>query len=170
MSTSYTISASESFTITHAKHIAAKVATDLLRFTRFYSKPTLEMINKYEAELVALLKAGYLESVTYGFKRNDKWVEALRYHALPDGSLVADDDPGKIRPGTDVPGESFGSYLIKNNKWQKLTPQEKALFYANLPINRVDAEEPGIENGYWTPGLNYSAGGQGIGRSTITRY
>jgi hypothetical protein len=170
MSTSYTFSESETFTLTHAKHIAAKVATDLMRFTRFYSKPTLEAINKYEIELTALLKDGYLESVVYGFKRDGKWVEALRYHALPDGTLVADDDPGKIRPGTDVPGESFGSYLVKNKRWDSLTAAQQQAFNAALPFGRESAVEPTIENGVWSHGQNYSAGGRGIGRSTIIRY
>ena len=38
MSSNYTTTTtiSDTFTITHAKHIASKVATDLLRFQRFY--------------------------------------------------------------------------------------------------------------------------------------
>ena len=35
MSYSYTISTLTSFTVTHARHIAAKVATDLKRLQRF---------------------------------------------------------------------------------------------------------------------------------------
>jgi hypothetical protein len=167
---SYTYNSTETFTIAHAKHIAAKMATDLLRFTRFYRNPSLDAINKYEIELVALLKAGYLDKVTYGFKRDGKWVEALRYHALPDGTLVADDDPGKIRPGTDVPGESFSSYLTKNSRWDGLSPAEKEAFEASLPFKRVNAAEPPVHNGYWSHDRNYSAGGRGIGRSIIIRY
>jgi hypothetical protein len=170
MSTSYTLNQTETFTLVHAKHIAAKVAADLLRFTRFYRKPTIEQIDMYELELVALLKAGYLDRVTYGFKREGKWVEALRYHALPDGTLVSDDDPGKIRPGSDVPDESFGSYLVKSKQWDNLSQSDKEAFLATLPINRGGADEPVIENGFWSHGQNYSAGGRGLGRSTIIRY
>ena len=39
MSDSYTISESESFTVTHARHMAAKVATDLKRMQRLYGSP-----------------------------------------------------------------------------------------------------------------------------------
>ena len=170
MSESYTYNTTETFNITHAKAIAAKVATDLLRFTRFYRNPTLEAINRYEIELTALLKAGYLDNVVYGFQREGKWVEALRYHALPDGTLVADDDPGKIRPGTEVPGESFTSFLTKNDRWNKLTSAEQAAFEASLPFKRVGMATPSIQNGYWSHDRNYTAGGRGIGRSTITRY
>jgi hypothetical protein len=169
MSDSYTFTETETFSVTHARYIASKVATDLLRFTRYYSNPTLEQINKFEAELTALLKAGYLESVTYGFKRDGQWIEALRYHALLDGTLLGDDDPGKIRPGTDVPGETFSSYLIRNRRWHNLSTQERAAFEDTLPIKRADAPEPPVANGSWSHGLSYSAGGRGIGRSTIIR-
>jgi hypothetical protein len=169
MADSYTYSATETFTITHAKYIAAKVSTDLLRFTRFYHNPTVQLINDYEAELVALLKEGYLEKIIYGFHRGGKWVEALRYHVLPDGTLMSDDDPGKIRPGTDVPGEFFTSHLWRNKKWDDLTLAQQEAFYAPLPIKRVSSPEMPLESGYWSYGLSYSAGGRGLGRSTIVR-
>jgi len=169
MSNSYTTTTSETFTITHAKHIAAKVATDLMRFTRFYQNPSVQDINNYEAELVALLKGGYLDKVIYGFHRNGKWVEALQYHALPDGTLVGDDDPGKIRPGTDVPGESFTSHLWRNVRWDNLSEAEKQAFYARIPISRTSANSMPLESGYWSSGLNYSAGGRGLTRSVIVK-
>jgi hypothetical protein len=170
MSASYTYNATETFNVTHAKHIAAKVAADLMRFNRFYNNPTIEHVNQYEAELTAHLKAGVLDNVTYGFMRDGKWVEALRYHALSDGTLVQDDDPGKIRPGIDVSNATFWSFLVKNSRWNSLTPAERSEFNAASPIARVDANEPTIQNGYWSHGQNYSAGGRGIGRSTIMRY
>lgn len=157
------------FTLTHAKHIAAKVATDLMRFTRFYRNPSVEEINNYEIELTALLKGGYLDKVIYGFHRNGKWVEALMYHAAPDGTLVGDDDPGKIRPGTDVPGESFTSHLWRNARWYALSDAEKEAFYRDLPIKRSPSAVMELESGYWSTGLSYSAGGRGVTRSTIVR-
>lgn len=169
MSDSYTTTTSETFTTTHAKHIAAKVATDLMRFTRFYKNPTVQEINNYEAELVALLKGGYLDKVIYGFYRNGKWVEALQYHALPDGTLVGDDDPGKIRPGTDVPGESFTSHLWRSARWYNLSEAAKQAFCAQVPISRSSADPMPLENGYWSIGLNYTAGGRGLSRSVIVR-
>lgn len=169
MSNSYTITETNTFTITHAKHIAAKVATDLLRFTRFYSKPTIQEINDYEAELIALLKCGYLDKVIYGFHRNGRWVEALQYHALPDGTLIGDDDPGKIRPRTDVPEESFSSQLWTTVRWHRLSPAEKETFHATVPIKRSTAPEMPLESGQWSSALNYTAGGRGLSRSTIIR-
>ena len=39
MSTSFTITETTTFTLTHAKYMAAKVATDLKRMQRFYGAP-----------------------------------------------------------------------------------------------------------------------------------
>ena len=71
---SYTLTGSETFTITHAKHMAAKVAADLKRLQRFYGKPSNSDIEAYEKEVIQLLKFGYLKKVTYGFKRNGTWI------------------------------------------------------------------------------------------------
>ncbi|RYE37335.1 MAG: hypothetical protein EOP48_28935, partial [Sphingobacteriales bacterium] len=75
MSFSFTYSQTQTFTATHAKHISSKVAADLKRVQRFYGVPSDSSINDYETELIELLKKGYLGTVTYGFKREDKWIE-----------------------------------------------------------------------------------------------
>lgn|SRR5574341_1507772 len=170
MSTSYVISETESFTITHARHIASKVATDLLRFQRFYGRPSDETINAYEAELVSLLKEEYVDTVTYGFKRNDKWVAALRYRAMPGGLVLADDDPGKIKADDQLESTIFSSFLVYSTKWSRLTTQEQQQFEATLPFQRSTGPEPGIECGWWTEDRTYSAGGRGVGRSVIRRW
>ncbi|MDP3993431.1 MAG: hypothetical protein Q8P75_00430 [bacterium] len=169
MSNSYTFTETQTFTFTDAKYIAAKVATDLARFRRFYNSPSLELIKQYEEELTALLKADYLDNITYGFKRGEKWIEALRYHALSGGSLVGDDDPGKIRPGVDVMGAHFTSFLVLNSRWSQLSTAAQEAFEANLPFRRGGGDEPALESGYWSHGHNYASGGRSIGRSTIIR-
>ncbi len=67
MSQSYTFAGSLTFSVTHARQIAAKVATDLKRLQRFYGQPSDGDINNYEYEVVTLLTAGYLGRVWYGF-------------------------------------------------------------------------------------------------------
>jgi len=44
MTASFTISESASFTVTHARHMASKVATDLKRLQRFYGYPPHQFI------------------------------------------------------------------------------------------------------------------------------
>jgi hypothetical protein len=167
----YTYTATETFTVTHARYIAAKVAADLSRFRRFYNAPNEQLIKHFEAEIIEFLKEDYLDNVTYGFKRNgaDRWVEALRYHAITGGVLIGDDDPGKIKPGIDISNTHFSSYLVKNNRWNSLTQLQKEAFDLRLPFSRVGAAEPQLEVGAWSLGHTYSASGRGIGRSTIIR-
>ena len=167
MSDTYTTSATETFTIVHARHIASKVATDLMRFHRFYSSPSTSDIDAYEAEMVHLLKHNVVRSVVYGFRRNGKWTAAsVKYVALPDGTLATDDDPGKINPGLDIDGASFWSFLEYNGHWDALTSAEQQAIREASPIKRVGATSPNLEHGYWAQDRSYVAGGRGMGRST----
>jgi hypothetical protein len=170
MTSSYSTTASTTFTVVHARHIASKVATDLKRIQRFYSAPPDKWIEDYEAELIEFLKNDVVDHVIYGFKRNDKWTEAtLRYSSSPGGSLLVDDDPGKIRPGLDIVNATFTSFLSYNSKWFNLTASEQAAITCNCPFQRTTGSSPVLEMGYWYDDLNYSAGGRGLGRSTVRR-
>jgi hypothetical protein len=168
MTTSYTLTESQTFTIAHAKYITSKVATDLHRFQRFYGQPDETRIANYEAELAVMIKGDYLDHVTYGFKRGEQWVEALRYRVLPGGTILNDDDPGGLRP-IDLTGLQFGSYMVHSNKWHNLTDTERQSIEATLPFKRGGTAEPTLENGQWITDSSYSAGGRGLGRSKIIR-
>lgn len=171
MSTSYTFSDTISFTLTHAKYLASKVGTDLKRMQRFYGLPSDVSIGEYETELTELLKAGYLGTVTYGFRKSENWVEpALRYTARDLAGLTPnDDDPGKVRPGIDVTGAQFYSYLTYSAGWSKLTTAQQEAFRRTLPFSRTGANEPGV-NGYMVSDLTYSSGGRALNRSTLRGY
>lgn len=171
MASSFTVSESASFTITHARHMAAKVAADLKRMQRLYGSPSDSDIAHYEGEVVALLKAGYLGTVSYGFRRDGKWVEpTLRYTARElAGGSANDEDPGKIRPWADITGASFYSYLTYSAAWEGLSSEQQASFKSTLPVKRGSASEPGI-NGYLESDRSYSAGGWALGRSSVRGY
>ena len=171
MSYSYTATESQAFTVTHARHMAAKVATDLKRMQRFYDKPSDTSIGQYEEEVVALLKAGYLGTVTYGFKRDGEWIEpTLRYTAYDLAGMSAnDDDPGKIRPGAEISGASFYSYLTYSAAWDGLMADEREEFKKVLPFERTGASEPGV-NGYLSDDRTYSSGGRALSRASVRSY
>jgi len=171
MSYSSTLTKSSTFTTTHARHIAAKVATDLLRMQRLYGSPSNADIDAYEKEVIALLKPGYLERVWYGFKRNGRWIEpTIEYTAydLYDKS-VADDDPGKIRPGADTAGASFYSFLTYSTAWYHLMSAERDAFKNSLPFCRRSATEP-LVYGYLLPDRSYSSGGRALDRASVRSY
>ena len=171
MASSYTFTETTTFTVTHAKHMAAKVAADLKRMQRLYGEPTELWIEKYEAEVVALLKAGYLGTVTYGFRRNGTWIEpTLKYTARDlQGMAAADDDPGRISPGANVTGASHHSYLTYSPAWQHLTYDQQNAFKRTLPFYRSNGTEPTV-SGYLIDDRNYSAGGRALGRSSVKSF
>lgn len=106
MTTSFT--ASTTFTVTNARHLATKVSADLKRMQRFYGLPSDQQIAEFELELVEYLKAGYLDKITYGFKRDGNWIPpTLRYTAQELASGAIDDDPGRVTTGHDTTNARF---------------------------------------------------------------
>jgi hypothetical protein len=171
MTNSFSYTESTTFTVTHARHMAAKVATDLKRMQRLYGSPSDAGIASYEAEVTELIKAGYLGEVTYGFKSNDVWIEpTLRYTARDlAGTSASDDDPGRIRPGANINGATFYSYLTFSSAWNRLTQAQQNAFNATLPFVRGGAAEPGI-SGYLANDRTYSSGGRAIDRSCVRSF
>jgi len=167
---SSTYAETQTFTITHARHMAAKVATDLRRMQRFYGYPRDTRIAEYETELVVLLKAGYLDEVTYGFQRNNEWIEpTLLYTAADLLGTSTDDDPGRIRQGRDITDASFTSFLTYSAKYSDASTAEKESALKDLPFKRPGAAEPGI-SGYLESDKTYSAGGRALNRACVRSY
>jgi hypothetical protein len=171
MSNSFTFSESQSFTLTHAKEIASKVATDLKRMQRFYNYPSDASIEAYEAELIQFLKNGYLKTVSYGFKKNGYWIEPTLQYTAKDlnGLSGTNDDPGKIKPGANVDGASFGSYMSYSLSYSFMDDAKKEEFLKTLPFRRTGADEPGI-TGYLSNDKTYSSGGRALERSIVKSY
>lgn len=171
MSYSFTATETKTFTLTHARHLAAKVATDLKRLQRLYSEPSDARIEQFEGEATELLRQGYLESVTYGFKRNGNWIEpTLRYTARELSGGGDDDDPGRIRPGANVSGASFYSYLTYTAAWDALSAQQRETIKQQLPVQRTGADAPQVEGGYFANDKTYWSGGRSLGRASVRSY
>jgi hypothetical protein len=170
MSYSYSYSESTTFTVTHARHMAAKVATDLKRIQRFYGFPSDSEIADYEAEAIAFLKPGYLGTVTYGFRRDGNWIEPTLRYTPRDliGASANDDDPGRVRANADIAGATFYSYLTYSAAWSRLSDAAKEAFRTQLPFRRSGAPEPGI-SGYLAADRTYSAGGVALDRACVRR-
>lgn len=170
MSYSYTSTETASFTITHARDMAAKVATDLKRIQRLYYEPSDKDIAEYEAEVIVLLKAGYLGTVTYGFQRNGVWIEpTLKYTARDLADNAANDDPGRIRPSANISNADFHSYLTYSQSWYALTQSERDAFRKTLPFDRVNRSEPGV-NGYFNSDKSYASGGRALERMSVRSF
>ena len=169
MSNSYTTTNTETFTRTHAIHLASKLKTDLKRMQRFYERPSDSEIEDYFTEAVEFLKEGYLSKVAYGFVLDGRWIEPTLSYSAQELIGAADDDPGRVRPGASVAGASFYSFLVYSQSWLWLTPGQREEFEKRLPFQRTTGVEPGA-NGYWVPDATYSAGGRALSRDTLRRY
>lgn len=171
MSYSYTATATQTFTLTHARHLAAKVATDLKRLQRLYGSPSDDYIARYEGEVTELLCQGYLSTVTYGFKRDGNWIEpTLKFTARELEGQGVDDDPGRVRPGKDVSGAVFYSFLTYSPAWDQLSGPQRAAVKQQLPVQRGEAAEPQVSGGYFADDKTYSSGSRALGRSSVRSY
>lgn len=171
MSYSFTATETKTFTLTHAKHLAAKVSADLKRLQRLYGHITDERISDFEGEVTELLRHGYLGTVTYGFQRNGMWIEpTLRYSATDLAGSGSDDDPGRVPPGKDISGAHFHSYLTYSAAWDALTADQRAAVKGRLSLQRVSGSESAVNNGYFADDKNYSSGGRSLGRASVRSY
>ncbi len=171
MSTSFTTSGTQTFTLTHAKYLASKVVADLKRIQRFYGSPSDSTIADYENELIEFLKKGYLSEVTYGFQKDEKWIEPTLRYTTRDlaGMINGDDDPGNIKPNANISGAYFTSYLIKNSAYYNLASADQDSFQNSLPFKRTGAPAPGLV-GYLSSDKTYSSGGRSLDRSSVKNY
>jgi len=152
---------------THARYVAGKVAADLRQMQQEYGKPTDDHLNDLLDELVAYLADNYLDYVEYGFRRGDFWVVAHKYTAAEIGSFSTDDRSGRIRRGADISGAHWWSYLVKNARWWNLSQAERDRYEAALRVKRVAGCDASAGTNGWTPERAYASGGGGVHRSGL---
>ena len=168
---SYTITESNTFNVTHARHITARIASDLARLTSFYpTELTNERILAFQDEATEYLKAGYLDSVVYGFRKesedywgvkSSEWVLALKY-VVENGDLSGGSSaPGGILPGIDVESSNFHSFLSPNYSFYLLDDNSKKRFEDNLPLQRGEGRAPTAN---WRQDRAYGQGGKHVDR------
>ncbi len=168
MSSTYTQSQAQTFTITNAKYLASKVQTDLMRLHHFYCNshygPTVQDVEDYHNELVLLQIYNYFEDIEYGYVFGNSWVKALKYTARQGGILTLDEDPGGIRFSILPHGATFASMLKYNANWRAAPQSYKDAFKNESPVKRSTGKGYG---GVWEEQRAYSSGGRGFLRSGI---
>ena len=165
-----TITATQTFTRTHARYLASKVVADLYQCARLYGKPQTGQVTKYEEELVELLVGGYVAEYEFGFKKNGKRVVTWQYRVNVYGDLVGgdvDDRAGGVYARATVADSAYFNFLSHSQKWWNLTPGAMKTIEDQLPIHRSTGELPVDGDGYWGPDRTYSNGGVAISRRTF---
>src|SRR3546814_20494268 len=124
--------------------MAAKVATDLKRMQRLYGSPGDATIATYEAEVTEFLKAGFLGTVMYGYRRDGKWIEPMLKYTARDlaGGAANDDDPGRVRPGENIAAATFYSYMTSTAHLANAPAHDKDALEKRPPINLKAPTEP----------------------------
>lgn len=159
----------ETFTFTHAKRLASKVAADMKRCQSIYGWPSDGEINNYCTELAILLRDGYVAEYEFGYQKDGERHVTWHYKVDTSGNLTTDDRPGKIAEVSIVGCERF-NFLTYSSAWQRLSQAQKDAIKTGLPISRSDGTGPKDGRGYWTSDLNYYSGGVSMPRRTFQPY
>jgi hypothetical protein len=162
MTSSFTTT--DSFTLTNAKKLAAKVITDMYLCHRLYERPTEADIEKYHEELIVLLAGGYVSQYEFGFKTNtDKRVLSWRYTVTPAGDLEGGRSGGLLATA-DVADAPIFNFLWYSKKWSALSTKERAAVDAQHSVDRPTGKPPTDGSGRWVRGRTYVSGGVAIQR------
>lgn len=157
----------QTFTITNARHVTAKIAADLDLMRAHYGWPSAQGVTDFAEEAAMLLAKRYLGSVEFGAKVDGVVIFALKYEARSDGTLAIDDRPGRVPADMDFEGARFYSWLTYSAEWDRLGSTEKALFESGLPVQRTAGSEPVTGYGSWSGQRSYSSNGEGVSRQTF---
>ena len=167
----FTHTSSATFTVTHAKHLASKIAADLNACSRLHGHPSVSAVENYDDELVELLRYGYLSRYEFGFKRDEERVLSWSYEVGSYGNIETDERAGKMSAYVDLSGTTFFNYAWYSSKYHDLTPEQQSTFKHSHPVNRTSGDPPTDGAGYWSgTEKNYSAGGTGVSRRSFRSY
>jgi hypothetical protein len=168
MSFTMTRTVTETFTLTHAKYLAAKVTADMKRCQQRYGRPSDNNINDYGTELAILLRDGYVSEYEFGYKRHDdERIVSWRYVVDGSGNITADERPGNICGNINITGALFFNYLTKSATWCRLDDTSRRRIEGDLPVQRVSANPPKDSLGYWVSDKTYASTGVSLSRNTF---
>lgn len=163
MTVSYTYTTSESFTLTHAKKLAAKVTADMHQCRRLYGDPTETDIASYNEELVVMLAGEYLSSYEFGYQKGDKRIVSWYYTVTAAGDLEGGRSGG-LYAQADIIGASWFNFMTTSNSWAGLTEAGRNAVRAKHSINRVTGDPPADGSGHWVADRTYVSGGVAVQR------
>lgn len=154
----------QTFTRTHAKHLASKVVADLYQCSLLYDEPSEAWIDAYEQELTTLLAGQYVETYEFGFNRNRQRVLSWHYTVGQAGDLQGDSRSGSMLRGVQTDGARYFNFLSYSDTWFSLSPTEREAVKATLPFQRATGAAPIDGAGYWKTEQSYTAGGMLVQR------
>ena len=145
--------------------VAKKISNDMIRWQRLIARgiPTQDEISRYSWELAELFAAGYLNSVYYGFVRNDSWVFGVQYKTSVDSTEAGAEE---VYVSTDFPNSVFSSFISYQPAWNKLSPAAQTAWQKRLKIQREPSVLP---KGQWDSDTGYNFAGRPLYRKALIR-
>jgi hypothetical protein len=159
----YSYTTSESFTLTNAKKLAAKVTADMHQCRRFYGNPTEAGMTSYNDELVAMLAGGYVSSYEFGYQKGDRRIVSWYYTVTAAGELEGGRSGG-LYAHADITGASWFNVMTTNHSWSVLSDAERDAVQAKHTIIRTFGDPPGDGSGRWVSDRTYVSGGVAVQR------
>jgi hypothetical protein len=163
MTSTYTTS--DSFTLVHARKLAAKVAADMDQCRRLYGEPSSAEIDAYREELVVMLHGGYVSKYEFGYQTSDeRRVLTWLYTINAAGDLEGGQRSGGLYSQANVVNAAMFNFLTTNADWHALGGSGQAEVKKRHTIRRTTGYPPTDGNGRWVRDKTYSAGGVAIER------
>lgn len=160
MTSSYTTT--DSFTLTNAKKLAAKVTSDMHQCRRFYAMPSENGILQYQQELIVLLAGKYVSKYEFGFKTNDdKRIVSWLYEVTSAGDMEGGPSGG-LHASANISKGKWFNFLTTDHNWSSLTEKERTAVNSQHEITRTVGEPPADGSGQWVSDRTYVSGGVAI--------
>ena len=160
---SYTYTTTETFTLTNAKKLAAKVTADMHQCRRLYGDPSEASIAKYNEELGVMLAGEYVTSYEFGYQNDDERVVSWYYTVTPAGDLEGGRSGG-LYPQADISGAEWFNFMTTNGNWSELTEAQRDGVRAKHSVHRTVGDPPSDGSGRWVSDRTYVSGGIAIVR------
>ncbi|WP_425005587.1 hypothetical protein [Mycolicibacterium sp. S3B2] len=167
MTGSYSVS--QTFSLTHAKHLASKVVSDLYQCRNFYDAPSEADVAEYHEELIVMLSGGYIQAYEFGFEKNDQRIVSWQYQVNASGDLIGgvDDRSGGIFATADTTGATYFNFMSYSQAWFDLSSSDRGTVKSKHQVDRTSGYLPSDGSGYWHTDRTYSSAGVAIERRTF---
>jgi hypothetical protein len=169
MSTSFTQTQTNAYTIANVRHVNDKILGDLnYLLSRFPDIFAVDRMNKWKNDFYQWMYNGYVNTIAIQFLRNEQCFCEIKYDLKDDGSILSDDNVGRIR-GVDLKGASTYVTVTYTSKWTSLAQEEQQRFRSEkLKLNWGAAAKLNYAYGLTNKFDNeYSSGSLGVKRSVL---
>jgi len=164
----YSATQTETFTIADARYLASRIKIGLTYLRLYCGGISEQYVENLTLEAAILLRAGLLEKVIYGYKKDGEVKYALIYTVNNLGQIeAANDNPSSLDMPPYLGDATFFTFLTRRYN-PGLTQADRDAVERLLPIHRGTGTEPSMINGTRSGNDSYYRNGYGMTRSVYT--